>query len=200
MLRTHVVDGGVAPGHELIDMAVEVAGDEALEDVDQIGVGVHAVELAGLDERGDDGLVLGPAVGAGEEGILAIQGDRPDRPLDHIGVELDAAVVEEADQPVPVPEGIADGLGEAGLARKAGKLGLEPGPELLDEGSRARLPGGVPLLLAGPADLGLDGVELGNLPQGFLGDRRVPGLGDLVEPAAAVRPAVGERRAPSRVR
>lgn len=40
--------------------------------------------------------MLSPAVGACEERILAVERDRTDGPLDGVGVDLDAAVVEEA--------------------------------------------------------------------------------------------------------
>jgi hypothetical protein len=58
-------------------------------------VRVDAAELAVLDQRRDHRPVVAAFVRAGEQGILAIQGDRPDRPLDRVGVEIDAAVVEE---------------------------------------------------------------------------------------------------------
>jgi hypothetical protein len=53
-------------------------------------------------------------VGAGEERVLAVEGDRTDRALDHVGVDLDATVVEEEAQPRPQLERIADGLGDTG--------------------------------------------------------------------------------------
>ena len=39
--------------------------------------------------------MLGAAVRSGKECILAIEGDRPDGALDHVGVDLDAAVLQE---------------------------------------------------------------------------------------------------------
>jgi hypothetical protein len=44
--------------------------------------------------------VVAAAVGAGEEGILPIEGDGADGPLHDVGVDLDAAVVEEAGEPL----------------------------------------------------------------------------------------------------
>ena len=38
---------------------------------------IDAVHFAGLDERGDDGPVFGTGVVAGEEGVLAVQGQFP---------------------------------------------------------------------------------------------------------------------------
>lgn len=54
-------------------MAVEDGAQGGGEVID----GVHVVHLAGLDERGDDGPVLGPGVVACKEGVLAVQGNHP---------------------------------------------------------------------------------------------------------------------------
>ena len=76
-----------------------MAPDDAGDDVGEVGLRVDAVQLAGLDERGEDRPVLGAAVGAGEESVLAVEGEGPDGALDGVGVDLDAAVVEEAVRP-----------------------------------------------------------------------------------------------------
>jgi len=39
--------------------------------------------------------MLGATIGAGEEGVLARQGKRPDGALDDVVVDLDATIVEE---------------------------------------------------------------------------------------------------------
>jgi hypothetical protein len=59
-----------------------VALDDARDDVGQVGLGINFIELASFDERGQDRPVCAAAIGAGEEGVLAIEGDRPDGPLD----------------------------------------------------------------------------------------------------------------------
>jgi hypothetical protein len=66
-------------------MAIDDAGD----DVGEVAVGLD------VDQRGDDGPMFGTAVRAGEQGVLAGQGKRPDGALDDVVVDLDAAVVEE---------------------------------------------------------------------------------------------------------
>ena len=76
-----------------------MSADDPGDDVGEIGVRLDAVELGGFDERGDDGPMLGAAVGAGEERILPGQGQRPDRALDGVGVDFDAAVIEERLKP-----------------------------------------------------------------------------------------------------
>ena len=55
-----------------------------------LGERIDVVQLAGFDQRSDDGAVLGAAVGACEECIF------PDGAFDGAGVELDTAVIKEA--------------------------------------------------------------------------------------------------------
>ena len=104
---------GVGPGQKFVDAGLRMAVDDPGEDVGEVGLRVDAVELAGLDERGDDGPVLSAAVGAGEERILAIEGDGTDGALDDVGVDLDAAVVEEAGEPLPSVTGRSGSLRQA---------------------------------------------------------------------------------------
>ena len=72
-------------------MALDDAGDDGGE----IALRIDAVQLAGLDQGGQDGPVLAAAVGAGEEGVLAVERDGADGSLDDVGVDLDAAVLQE---------------------------------------------------------------------------------------------------------
>ncbi len=108
----------MGPGHEVVDAALGMPGDDALENVGEPGVRLDAIELRRADQGGDDRPVLGAAVRPGEEGVLAGQGDGSDGALDGVGVELDAAVVEEPDEAIPELERVADGLGKAGAACK----------------------------------------------------------------------------------
>jgi hypothetical protein len=77
---------GCGPGHELVDARGRPEVDEPGEDVSEVGLRIDAVHFAGLDQRSDAGPVLGAFIVAGEERVL----------FDGVGVELDAAVVEEA--------------------------------------------------------------------------------------------------------
>lgn len=43
-----------------------------------------------------------------------------------VGVEFDAAVINEAAKAAPAGQGIADGIGQAAARWDVGKLGLEP--------------------------------------------------------------------------
>lgn len=67
-------------------------------------------DLAVLDQRGDHRPVIAAFVGAGEQRVLAIEGQGSDRSLDGVGIQLDTAVVEEQRQPGPASERVADGI------------------------------------------------------------------------------------------
>ena len=71
------------------------------ERLGQPGVRVDAGDLAVLDQRGDNRPVVAALVGAREQGILAVEGQRSDRPLNGVGIELDAAIIKEDAEPVP---------------------------------------------------------------------------------------------------
>jgi hypothetical protein len=107
-----------------------------------------------------------------EQRILAIQNKRTDASLDDVGVKLDAAVVEEPREPVPVVQGVADMLGDRRLARDAGELLLEPGLERQHERLAARLSDGAALIGAAASDRLLDGIEGGDARKRLAGDRR----------------------------
>jgi hypothetical protein len=52
---------------------------------------------------------------AREERLLAIDHDGTDASFDDVGVELDAAVVEDAGEPVPMIQAVTDGFCDQGL-------------------------------------------------------------------------------------
>ncbi len=99
-----------------------MAGDDAGDDVGELDVRVDAVELAGLDERGDPRPMFDAAIGAGEEGILPIERNGADRAFDDVGVDFDAAVVEEAAEPCRAHKRVADRLGQLALLADQRKL------------------------------------------------------------------------------
>lgn len=102
-----------------------MSADEPGQNVFEVDGRVGAVQFAALDEGGQDGPVLGAFVGAGEERILAVEGDGPHGPFDRVGVEFDAAIVEEAGQPVPARLDVADRLGGHRAAGQAPQLLIE---------------------------------------------------------------------------
>ena len=91
----------VDPRHEVADAVCWMTIGEPGERLGQPGVGVDASDLAVLDQRSDNRPVAAALVGAREQGILAVEGQRPDRPLNGVGIELDAAIIKEDAEPVP---------------------------------------------------------------------------------------------------
>ena len=79
---------------------------------------LDVVELCGGNERADGSPPGAATVGARKQVVLAPECDRPDRAFNGIGVEIDAAVVEEAGEFVPAREGIADRFGQGAAARE----------------------------------------------------------------------------------
>jgi quercetin dioxygenase-like cupin family protein len=72
-----------------------------------------------MSPRGDL-RVDGTVVMAGEQAIFSIQRDRAHRSLDTVSIHLDATVVEETHEAVPVLEAIADRLRGGALVRDGG--------------------------------------------------------------------------------
>jgi hypothetical protein len=66
---------GPVPGQQFVDPFCRVGG-EAGEDVAEIGLGGDAVELGGLDQRVEGGGACAAVVRAGEQPVLAAEGDR----------------------------------------------------------------------------------------------------------------------------
>jgi hypothetical protein len=54
--------GRIGPGQKIVYLAVGVTVDDLGDDVGQVGMRFDGAELAGLDQRGDDGPVLAAAV------------------------------------------------------------------------------------------------------------------------------------------
>ena len=126
--------GGVGPGHQLVDAGRRPAVDELGENVGGPGERIDGVEFAGLEKRGNHGPSRRASIVAGEQRVFSCQGQTADRTLDRVGIDLDAAVFEEAAQAVPVVETIGDPFGELAALRHPGKIVLEPGLQGFDDG------------------------------------------------------------------
>ena len=148
-----------------------MARDDLLEHVVQVSLRIDGVHFASFDERGNDCPLLAATVGAGEEMIFAPERDRTDRALNYIGVDLDAAVVEEAGKTFPARECVADRPGDGRLAGDGGKLGFEPETQVVDERFCAPLPRLAAFIGGKAANVGFDGIECGDADQGLGGDR-----------------------------
>lgn len=128
--------------------------------------------------------MLGSGVGAGEQRIFPIEGDRPDGTFDGIGVDLDAAVIDEACQPVPARERVADGFGEFGLLADKSELLGQPWREVVSDRAALGLPHIAAFLMGSAPDIFLDLVEFGDASERFAGNRRGTGSGEFVEAPA----------------
>ena len=162
---------------------------DAGENVAEVGFGVEAVELGGLDEGVGRGGASSAFIRSGEEIVFAAQGNAAQGALGGIVVDLQPAVVEVASQGRPACEGIAHGAGEFGLGRELGSGDVEPGPQLVDRRASS-LPACLPSLVRRPAaNLGFDAVQCADAVERLLGDRRCRGLMHVEELAPDVRPA-----------
>lgn len=124
-------------GQELVDPRCRVTIGETGERFVQPGVRVDASELTVLDERGDHRPVVAALVGASEQGVLAIEGERPNRALDGVVVEIDPAIVEEADKTVSARERVADRLAETALGTDLPTACFKEPVELVDDRTAA---------------------------------------------------------------
>src|SRR6267154_5856189 len=115
------------PGQQIVKPAHWMSAGHAFQHVLEIGEGLDLVELGGSDE-GADGCPSGAAaVGSGKQVVLATERDRADAALDGIGVEFDAAIIEEAAKCAPAGQGVADRIGQTAAGRDEGELRREPG-------------------------------------------------------------------------
>ena len=69
--------GCVGPREQLVDGAVEVSIDDLCQHVSEVSIRFDAAEFAVLNQCGDDGPVVTPAVGTREERILTIESHFP---------------------------------------------------------------------------------------------------------------------------
>ena len=100
-----------------------MAAGHAFQHVLQVGEGLDVIELCSGDEGTDRRPAGRTAIGPCEEVILAAERDRADGAFDGVGVEFDAAVINEAAKAAPAGQGIADGIGQAAARWDVGKLG-----------------------------------------------------------------------------
>jgi len=115
---------------------------------------------------------------ASEERIFSIQNNRADASLDNVGIELDAAVIEEASEPVPVVQGIADVFGDRRFAGDMCELLFEPGFERQHQRFALFLPHCAAVAGAAAPDRFLDRIKGSDALESLAGDRSGAALGD----------------------
>ena len=136
------------------------------------------------------------AITAREEMILPSESNRSNRALDGVGVQFDAAVVQEAGQTMPARQRVPDRFGERAASRQQRKLRLEPGAQGVDDRLGARATNRKPLRRRLTVSVRFDGVEFADPAQRLDRDRRVRGLRHVVELASRMAPACGENDVP----
>src|SRR5712671_4149593 len=146
---------------------------DAFEHIGEPGQWIDIIQLRRLDQCGDDCPMPPAAVGPGEQGVLTTESDRAHGSFDGVGVELQAAVIEEQDQPAPVVQCVSDRLGQRGTTGDAAERFRQPCLHRLDEWMAALLAHASALLGGLATDRVFDLVERGNLAQGFPGERRL---------------------------
>lgn len=102
---------------------------DAAEHIGEVVLWVDAAELGAFDQRVDGRGATTAGIGAGEEVILAADGDAAQGPFGRIVVERQAAIVEAACEGGPAGSHIAEGGGELGFARELGRGLIRPGPQ-----------------------------------------------------------------------
>ena len=92
-----------------------MAGGDGLEGGLEIGEGLDAVDLCGLDERRDASPSAPAFIMSGEQCVLPVQSDGPDQVLHAVGVDLHPSIVQEGLEPVPVPVDVSELLAQTRL-------------------------------------------------------------------------------------
>jgi len=112
-----------------------------------------------VDERRDDGPVVTAFIGASEQGVLAVEGQRADRALDGIVVEIDTTIIQEQPEPVPTGERVADRLAKLTFGADLTVAGIKIKAQIVDDHLATIAAGGASVFGGGAADLGLDGIK-----------------------------------------
>lgn len=102
--------GAPAPRQEFIDPVDGMTVGHSREYVGDPCLRIDLVEFGGCDQGADGCPAVSATVGAREERVLAVEGDRADGAFDRAGVETDPAVIEEPAEHVPAGERVADRL------------------------------------------------------------------------------------------
>ena len=180
------------PWQQFVDAIDGISFDHAREHVVEISVRLDAVQFAGFDQRADDCPSIAATIAPGKEMVLAAERHGADSTLYWIGVELDAAIVEEAGQTFPPRERVTDCLGQRAAAGHARKLGFQPGVQSLHNRPGERTPFGKTMSGRLSAHAGFDDIEFADPAQCFGRYRLAGRLGHLVELAPRMRPTGGK--------
>src|SRR6266853_2374480 len=184
--------GRPGPWHEFVDARGRPEIDKFGEYVGEVGLRLDAVQFAGFDERSNAGPVLRALIVAREQRIFSIESNGTHASFDDVGIEFDAAVIEEAGEPVPVVQAIADVFGDRRLGGDARELLPEPGFERQHQRLALFLPHRAALGGAAAPDRLLDRIEGGDPRESLAGNRSGAALRDVEESTSQMGPAKGE--------
>lgn len=177
-----------AIGHQLIEPTIRPPGAELGEHVAEIGVGLEAMELRRRDDGVEDRGPLGAGVGAGEQPVVATDGDATQCALDRAVVELELPVEEEDAERSALALEVRDRLAERAFGLVAAVVLGEPRVELVQQRRRKFAAPGQPRVgvLAGLLRGALDPVEaLDDVDRDRCVSPRSAGTGDLAAPGEA---------------
>ena len=151
-------------------------------------MGFEAVGLDGGEETHDGRRTSAGAFGAGEEPVLAADGDGPDGIFDRIVVDRPSPLVEHAHEGAPASKGVVDGTAQAAVAQNLGLELIQPAFEGVQSrremfSSLTQASGIVEI-----AQLGFDDVELADAVDRFLRQRTAAGLVSVDKAAPRMRP------------
>jgi hypothetical protein len=123
----------VSPGHERVDILVEMAVGEPGEQIAQVGVGFDAIHLAGAYQAGEASPVPSALVMASKERIASVHGRATDRVFHEVGVDVDMAIVEEEPEAVLAPQHVGERCAKVGFPGDPCGLSRQPGEELVHQ-------------------------------------------------------------------
>lgn len=150
---------GEVPRHELVEVLAAMTLGELRERGRGPGERIDVVEATGLQQRSDNRPVLCPLMGRAKKTVLSRQGLRLDAAFDHIGVELDAPVVHEPGESVPVAEDAIDCLEHLAFDAEPALVGRQLGVEFIEDRADLRAAHREPRFRRLAAHLVLDPVD-----------------------------------------
>lgn len=162
---------------------------QSLQHIIEIRIGLQPVEPSGVQQAHDGRSPLARMQAAGEQPVLASQGDGADQVFNAIVVRSQVAVVDEARQRRPPFEAVVDGLGGRAAVGQLLPVGHQPGMQQIGGRPALELADAQPLLPVQVLDLTLDVVEDAEQLQGLLGQGAAVVGPQLVEFTAGMRQA-----------
>src|SRR5690554_6222809 len=103
--------------------------------------------------------------------IIAIEGERADGAFDGVIVEIEAAIIKEAYEPVPTGQRITDRLAQTALGADLTEPGFEELMQVIDDDAAALASLTAALIGSEALNIAFDDVERGDTAQDVGGNR-----------------------------